>query len=430
MRERTDFTSQVIAVLCAACILLISGCTSTSPSSYSSPAAQAPVRESSSASPEITTYFVDQAGVQQLNTRSGQRELLIPLDEYSVQKRVAPDEQKMAVSYMEGDSTKVVVIEIGSGRVQQLYAGPADKSYSFEWSPESTELAIGFFSERKSGDVYVADEGNIVIADLNGDIRNLGCGVSKKVDAWLPNGDLVVSEGRGSRSMYVVDSTDCRTLATVPIENKRQISFSPNGQYFLYYESVPVQDRSTGQTTNVPELHVARNDGSEIEKVAGYTYEPQNAAWSPDGQQIAFDVRSPEWSNIRHIAVYDLSANEATFHQKENMLGLPTSERPFWSPDGNRLLYFNSYERGDQFRVSHHIYRNVVRNLRTEEVTVLTEELVQLGQSSEVGMPTDWIDDRTVLIENADAYRIVDTATQATREMPSDRTFLYLSRVN
>lgn len=432
MNDRSNFLWAHLSGCYVAAVLLLVGCASTSTKSDSLPSPKENSRQPSE-SPDVRTYFYDSDGIKYSSTKTKEDTLLIPLEKSLVQKEISPEGGKIAVSYEKRDSTKISVIDLENNKSKNIHSFSSNKyeplSISLEWSPDSEKLAIGYYSEKKSGEVYVADEGNVVVAMLSGEVRDLGCSVSKEVKTWLPNGNIVVSEGAGRGNMYTVDANNCSTINTFKVKDKEEISFSPDGSHFIYFESAKLQDRNT-EKTKIPELYIADSNGENKNIIAGYKYEPRNATWSPEGNKIAFDVQSQEWSNIRHVAIYDLAADEASFYKEQDMLGLPSSEEPHWSPDGRKLFYHNTYERGEGGTVTHRINRNVVRNVATNETMELTKEIVPRGEKGSVGTPMKWIGNRTVLIGSTTRYRIVDISTKAVRELPSDRSFLYFNRIN
>ncbi|HZO91158.1 MAG TPA: hypothetical protein VFB38_22725 [Chthonomonadaceae bacterium] len=84
----------------------------------------------------------------------------------------------------------------------------------------------------------------------------------------------------------------------------------------------------------------------------GYTLEPRNIAWSPDGSKLAFEgwrIRGENDRELRGIVVMDARAGygiKISTPKEADMMQymIPASkegkpQHPLWSPDGKRLLY-------------------------------------------------------------------------------------------
>jgi len=371
-------------------------------------------------------YYTDQSAIHVFNTKKNTDNLIFryPSNSSERQWKISPDRTKIALTYIDNytEETSLSILDLMSRKSWQIKKIPKNFHYSFKWSPDSKELAVGYasFTDNKYRVEYRSGVGDIFIASsVDSTIKSIGCKVSKSVDHWLSNDILVVGD---SNFLYGVNRQNCSTLFSLSWIDKTKITFSPDGTKIFYFKNVPAYKES-GARVNMPELYLANYDGKNQIKIIGYQHDPRHASWSPDGQKIVCDIRSLEWANVRHIAIYDMATGKASFSEEENELGIPKSENPYWSPDGNSILYDQTYELlydrktyetfysgiykpGERsFFVQHKILKNIV----TKKMKIIGEGSIHLSRflNQPVGQTVYWIDNQNVLLA-ANSFKIVN----------------------
>jgi len=202
--------------------------------------------------------------------------------------------------------------------VRRLHAAGRTYRYTLAWSRDGARLAVGYFTERRVGRETLPGAGDIVIASLDGGLTRVGCEASKMVYAWVAADTIVVGDGR---ELNPVDIRGCRSNASMRLQGKREITFSPDGKRLFYFATGQV--RRGRRTVAATELYVARYDGSAARRIIGDPYDPQQARWSPDGARLAFDVRPPDGPTLRHIAVFDVAQQRVRFFPSRTAEGTP-----------------------------------------------------------------------------------------------------------
>jgi Tol biopolymer transport system component len=153
--------------------------------------------------------------------------------------------------------------------------------------------------------------------------------------AFAPDAPLILYALRtdigGGIFVMKPDGTDARQLATdiLPGVHKAP-DWSPDGQ------SVTFVDEATQQ------LWIAHLDGSPTEQVRGCEGGIcDNPAWSPDGTRIAF-VRIEEASGVEGPAAIDIEVVDVATGLVSRVVRLERpllADAPRWSPDGNQIVF-------------------------------------------------------------------------------------------
>lgn len=367
--------------------------------------------------PHYVIYYFDDTGIFESNTKTIDNLIFrYPFGTRGRQWKVSPDNTKIAFTYVDNDigETTLSILELKDLKSWQIKKIPKNFHYSFAWSRDSKELAAGYasFTDNQSRVEYRLGVGDIFTASfLDRTIESIGCKVSKYVKKFLPNGILIVGDGN---HLYGVNRQNCSTIFTMSTTGKRKITFSPDGTKIFYFKYVPI----SGTKRKMPELYLANYDGKNQKRIIGYKYDPRNASWSPDGTKIVCDVRSLEWTDVRHVSIYDLVTGKASFSIEEDSWGIPTSERAFWSPDGNKLVYDKTYELLNDRALFNPVYGNgsntylvqhkTVHHLRINLKEVILEASIHQNNllTQSLGETVFWIDNQNILFGSAQGYKI------------------------
>ncbi len=365
--------------------------------------------ESISSKSPFYIFYIDTSGFNVFNSNTHDTKLLIPLSKYYYLKKISSDNHKIALSYFRNDSTLLSIIDTKTYQCTNIFSISGEISLTFEFSPNCEEIALGYYYEDKN---KKANESKLLIYKTNGEYRQLNCSSSNSVEAWLPDGNLAVSDLKSSKDkIYIVDNKTCKTTFSIDAKNKRNIRFSPDGKKLLYYEIVKINKIQENRIINVPELFVQNINGNNKEKISGYKLEPQNATWSPNSNNIAYEISSQEWSNIKNIALYDCSKKQTINIKREDpRYGLPKSEKPVWSPNGNQIIFSETFYLISGATHTQDLLRNSLINIAENEYSIITEEMHSLYIPQEIGNTMMWIDDNSVLLSYVGGdYRIIDT---------------------
>ncbi len=387
--------------LYAALLLLVSGCASKTIDS-SSPAG--PLASGAG----YHFYYADSGGIKHLDAAREQEHLLLPATGDATAWRASPDDSWLGVAYRDRDSVRLALVELAASRVARVLAGSPDETLTLAWSPGADQLAVGYFTEQEVSGRRVPDRGDIVTVSLDGSVKRVGCRVAKRVEAWLAGGQLVVGDGW---NLYVVQASNCRTLWTIRMGRKHAMRFSPDGQKVAYFESDG--GGRGGSNAEGGALYVADFTGRNPTLVVGAEYAPRHARWSPDARQIAFDVRSLQHTDVRHVAVYDLDKVGTSFFATQTERGIPHDSDPHWSPSGAELLHDRAYPPSTSVE-------KVVRAMRIADDGVqIAPRVVMVGTPA--ARTRGWVDDASVLVALPDSAMLLNTEAGTAAPLPAGR---------
>ncbi len=402
-------------------LVLTAGCGSagTPPADAPAPApvVEAPVGE------HYLIHYVDHTGIRRRDTRTRTDTVILATPGEVMLSRRSGDGTKVAVALARSDSTVLVMVDLADGSLSQVHAVPGEATYTFDWSVGGEKLGVGYRVESGSE----PGRSGVLLIDAAGDIHDVGCSVSDRFVAWVPNDRLAVGDGA---NFYIVDARGCRTLATIPLRGRRDVTYSPDGRR-IFLRRGPQDQFSRQRAGRRLELYVADYNGANPKRVTDYRFEARNARWSPDSRKIAFELKSQQFANLWHVAVYDLARDQATFDAKQRTLGQPLDSDPYWSPSGAKLVHDRSYARqgaGQSYSTNQKIVKVLPPGgtLSNSAETVVGEELSQEdGVTGEpIGRTLRWIDDTHIAFASPRWTRITNIEGNHTYDLPAGARLL------
>ncbi len=364
---------------------LLAGCSGTTPAASPVPAEPVP------AGPAYDVVALTEEGLARIALPSGERTVFVEGAGDVLARAVSPSGDRTALAYTRNDSSFVAVVD-AEAVLTPGFSVPGRRTFTLAWRSDGEAFAAGYYTPEGTA----MGAGGIMAVDAaTGAARTVGCSASKMVYRWPDTERMLVGDGK---NIYLVDAGGCATRSTTPILKKHMVAVSPDGRRMAYIFRDLVYDREARAYEPDSTLMVANVDGSDERTVAGKRYHPKNLAWSPDGQQLAFDVTSQTNPALRHLAIYDMAAGEATFIVRATDTVLPSETRPAWSPDGAFLVFDRTYVNGD-------LYQKGMRSMVDNAVYTLAEQPRSGGKLAIWG----WAGPRVVL-ETPDGRYLVAAA--------------------
>lgn len=116
----------------------------------------------------IEALIYNKDGIGYLNSEKDSLEILIPGNLIVWDKLTSSNKDKIIISYSNNDvdSTYISMIDTKSFEVQELHSVHKSYYYSFSWSPNYDEVAIGYQNEIERNGIIVAGDGNIEIISI------------------------------------------------------------------------------------------------------------------------------------------------------------------------------------------------------------------------------------------------------------------------
>jgi TolB protein len=193
----------------------------------------------------------------------------------------------------------------------------------------------------------------VLVKDDGTEVKQLTDNISRDTyAAWSPDGKWIVytSSDMNGAGLFVIDSNG-EHRKRLTRGNDTEAAWSPDGKRIIFTHSIR-RDLAQLFTIGVDKSPVAPpviegfnppEANPATKKLSVGAAWDANAAWSPDGQKIAFDsdrsgswrlyVMDPDGRNVRDVSQAD--------NPGANMY-------PTWSPDGKRIAYTNSVSDGSR----------------------------------------------------------------------------------
>ncbi|MFL5798413.1 MAG: TolB family protein [Actinomycetota bacterium] len=188
---------------------------------------------------------------------------------------------------------------------------------------------------------FANEVGGISTVRIDGiGLRDLSLPFQAQDPAWSPDGSQIAFAGirNGNADIYVMgaDGSNVRRLTRSPGDDGDP-SWSPDGSLIVYDDS-GTQPLVNGHSATQEIFTVSVGGGSPVRLTRNSTDDSQ-AAYSPDGTQIAFHREGHAWlmdSNGRSPRELSLPGNCCT------------GFTPQWSPDGTKIA-FGRYDATQRF---------------------------------------------------------------------------------
>lgn len=227
---------------------------------------------------------------------------------------------KLAFVASVNGQSDVYVID-ASGRVRNLTRDAAT-DYDVSWSPDGKRIA--FSSDREgSPDVFVAN------ADGSGVRRLTDLPTIEHTPSWSPDGTKITfglaTADESTFAIYVldVDGGEAKKLTEKKSCYVGDPDWSPDGAHI----ALDVDCAGGGQI----DIYVINADGTGVRQLTDASGDDGTAAWSPDGNRIAFH-------SDRGQAIYTMKPDGSD--ERKVSPNLPFEDaRLDWAPEGNRLVY-------------------------------------------------------------------------------------------
>ena len=263
----------------------------------------------------------------------------------------SPDGRRIVFESDRKGNPDIYVMDADGSRVTQLtrdlfarlYLSRSPADGHPVWSPDGSRIA--FVSGRDNVMMTYMDTNIYVMASDGSNVVQLtGRGAEEGMPSWSPNGkqiaysgrDVFTSDGQSIENptwdIYVIDADSSNSVQlTNDPANEMEAAWSPDGNRIAYISD------SNGPDFNI---YVMNADGSNITQLTSGAENEFGPAWSPDGSQIAFT--SDRNGNVQ-IYVMKADGSDITLLTDDGS----NSAYPSWSPDGKQILFESDREDGN-----------------------------------------------------------------------------------
>ena len=196
------------------------------------------------------------------------------------------------------------------------------------WSPSGEWLVFGSQARAPAG-TYLVDVADFLLAPAWSEPKLLAPWVSYPA-AWSPDGSHLAAENVWDLIILETDDLATRVQAErvgeTALNAAQNPAWSPDGRYLVW-------DRDG-------DLYRVDASGADLTRLTDTQADEFGAAWSPDGQQIAYLLRDPGNSDLGQPYIMNADGTDQRW-----LRAIPT-DMLTWSPDSTRLAFYSNRGRG------------------------------------------------------------------------------------
>ncbi len=230
----------------------------------------------------------------------------------------------------DGDYEIYTMTDTGGGVRQLTMNTVSDRDPA--WSPDGTMIAFARYAG-SSSEIFVMRRDGTHVDRLTNTTTD------ESEPTWSPSGNKIavgsIPPSASDTEVVVMnaDGSHRRTITSSP-EEDADPSWSPDGDRIAYEHEVSGTDR----------IFTMDPDGSHRQSVTDASTIAYDPNWSPNGNWLAFEL-DPGVS-----AGYDIykSRPDGTSQTRLTFTGTASDAGPAWSPEGNRIAYFDRVDGDDE----------------------------------------------------------------------------------
>ena len=234
------------------------------------------------------------------------------------------DGSLIAFSSTAGGALDIWVMKADGGDLHQLMDTPAVDGGA-EWSPDGTKIAYYSFLAQSQGLLWAMNadgsDAKPLLADLVPDPQTACAGGFP--GAWFPDGKILFRGAQASeRALQLCTvSPDGSNIEVLFSQKDARATFpdlSPDGKKIVF-----TFKRGDGN----PEIYVMKADGTNLRQITDDPAIDGNAAWSPDGEWIAFHSNRDGNFNIYIVRPDGSDLRRLTDHESDDLDPAWTSQQ-------------------------------------------------------------------------------------------------------
>ena len=222
--------------------------------------------------------------------------------------------------FFEEPFTEICLINPDGSALQNLTNNKASSLFP-NWSPDGKKIAYTESAALPPSRLY----------QMDADGRNVILLKADRVDfqsrpTYSPDGQKIAFGGFFSITILDINTREERKL-WVPKQDSRDAAWSPDGRQIAFAG----RDVADGWQW---ELYVINADGTQLQRLTKHPAHDRAPAWSPDGRKLAFfSGRNARRNGKIAGGIYLMDADGTNLKELTN----GGEEFPSWSPDGRKL---------------------------------------------------------------------------------------------